>query len=123
MKGNMKKNVLFFAAAFVGGFISLASYKVIFNESEWSQQPATSQLPVFTANYSAIPLDGTMDFTAAAERTVNSVVHVKTESKVNTVYNPWMDFFGYQQESQVQMASGSGVIISEDGYIITNNHV
>ncbi|MCC6599915.1 MAG: trypsin-like peptidase domain-containing protein, partial [Crocinitomicaceae bacterium] len=57
------------------------------------------------------------------ERSVNSVVHVKTESKVSTVYNPWMDFFGYQQEPQVQMASGSGVIISSDGYIITNNHV
>ena len=56
---------------------------------------------------------------------VHSVVHVKNVS-VRKVYNPIMEFFygskgGVQQQEQI--GTGSGVIISEDGYIATNNHV
>jgi len=66
-----------------------------------------------------------IDFTSAADKSVHTVVHVKNVS-VRTVYNPIMEFFygsrggGQQQE---QIGTGSGVIISEDGYIVTNNHV
>ena len=68
--------------------------------------------------------DGNLDFTEAADKTVHSVVHVKNVS-FRTVSNPIMEFFygfkGGQQQEQV--GTGSGVIISEDGYIVTNNHV
>lgn len=71
---------------------------------------------------------GGVDFIEAAEISVNAVVHVKTVSKARTGFqeNPLYEFFfgprGFSQPQPV-MGSGSGVIISGDGHIVTNNHV
>ncbi|MDD3078040.1 MAG: Do family serine endopeptidase [Paludibacter sp.] len=75
-----------------------------------------------------------VDFTKAAELSVHAVVHVKTKIPVQVQSfgipnDPFFEyFFGrpqqkQQQEQPMQEASGSGVIISSDGYIVTNNHV
>jgi serine protease Do len=120
---SMKKNLILVAMAFAGGIFSLGAYKMFFDDSSKGVMYASSEMPVYTAGYSSLPLEGSLDFTMASEKTVNSVVHVKTQSTMQPVFNPWSDFFGYRQEPQVQMSSGSGVIISNDGYIITNNHV
>lgn len=77
------------------------------------------------------------DLTQAAEKTVPAVVHVEVkihEQMENMADNPFFNFFfgpggpqgdnrHFKQTPQFQMASGSGVIISPDGYIVTNNHV
>ena len=67
------------------------------------------------------------DFTFAAENAVKTVVHVKVIKKgQESGYSIYDFFFGYggnPQPPRDQMGSGSGVIISEDGYIVTNNHV
>lgn len=75
------------------------------------------------------------DFTEAAESTINGVVHVKIlqdsprQSQYGSSDPLWQFFFGpqYQYQQQPQQprvtGSGSGVIISENGYIVTNNHV
>lgn len=118
----MKKYFTLFASALLGGVVAMGAFTLFSSNNKIENSFSSPNVPVVTAGYAALP-DATLDFTGAAERTVNAVVHVKTETKVQNVYNPWMDFFGYQQEPQVQMASGSGVIISQDGYIITNNHV
>ena len=78
-----------------------------------------------------------VDLTMAAENSVNAVVHIKStqESKKQTVTvrDPFYEFFGdmfgnrggqqRQIETPEKVGFGSGVIISKDGYIVTNNHV
>lgn len=66
----------------------------------------------------------TIDFTKAAEHTVHAVVHIQCEYSQQTIF--YEDFFGFlspQLRNRTYQTSGSGVIIREDGIIITNNHV
>ena len=69
--------------------------------------------------------NSTLDFTSAAEKTVNSVVHIQSKFTAQQQSDPLIEFFwGPNPNNQnPQIATGSGVIISNDGYIVTNNHV
>jgi serine protease Do len=70
--------------------------------------------------------EGQIDFTFAANLTVHAVVHVHTKTMVSSqADSPIMEWFYGDRSSKPREANGygSGVIISADGYIITNNHV
>ncbi|MEQ8519115.1 MAG: Do family serine endopeptidase [Cytophagales bacterium] len=98
------------------------SEKVILKESN---TPAVfASQPGEQGNYPGL------DFTYAAEKTTEAVVHIKStvSNNVNPVMppNPFREFFGedmFPRQPRESQASGSGVLIAENGYIVTNNHV
>jgi Do/DeqQ family serine protease len=121
----MKRFGNLFLVSLLSGITTLGAYKLLF-ESDLMQKK--SVVTVAPENYSTNVGLGAeaIDFTEAADKTVHTVVHVKNVS-YRTTSNPMLEFFfgfnGGQQQQQEQIGTGSGVIISEDGYIVTNNHV
>ena len=118
----MKKVLGLFLVAVLGGFTAIATLKALSDDAKPVVQVVENTPPI---QYSSLVpnVPAALDFNAAAERTVNAVVHVRTQTELEPMYNPWMEFFGYEDEPQMQQGSGSGVIISPNGYIVTNNHV
>lgn len=124
----MKRAISYVGMAVIGGLLSLFIHQRFIATPPTPETNAAGDLglPVRYVNLPG-PAGSTVsvpDFTDAAERTVNAVVHVTTEADVQR-QDPFAGFFwGYRQtQPQVQRGAGSGVIMSDDGYIVTNNHV
>ena len=118
----MKNVTNLFLVSLLSGITTLGAYKLFFeNNTENSKNIVTTAPQIQTKN---VGLSAeTVDFTEAAELALNQVVHVKNVT-YRTVYNPIDFFYGNREgQAQPQIGTGSGVIISEDGYVVTNNHV
>ena len=131
----MNRTTLLTAVAFTGlsvagGFAGAWAFASQDDSGEWT--PATQAMQTGARSTTA-GIGTSTDFSDAAEQAVHSVVHVKTsveQGYTMSPFNPFHDFFfGFGERQMPEMTprivqgSGSGVIISEDGYIVTNNHV
>lgn len=125
---DMKKGILYFFIAAIAGAISACAVVKLSNRN--STAADSSAVVQSDTQFRTVDLsnDKWPDFTFAAETCVDAVVYVKVRATQQVVSNAgplFRFFFGYERipYSREVQGSGSGVIIREDGYIVTNNHV
>ncbi len=144
MNTGKSKNVIFIVlVAIVSSVVTLLGYNALSKNngknlfSDSASEKTSEHVGVYAESFdqdknvvltNLTTSEGYPDFTEAAAKSVDGVVHVKTKTVTQQQYiNPFDFFFGFgdrmPSQPREQVGFGSGVIISKDGYIITNNHV
>ncbi len=127
MNNTIKTILLSFVSAIVGGYsfyLMSKSSAPAENDNQGNRviQERTASDTKIVNNKSIVELNG--DFKKASQLATRSVVYIKTvsDAKYNS-YDMFDFFFGGRGRGRKQLASGSGVIFTDNGYIVTNNHV
>ena len=121
MKSILKTSIIAVVSAFVAVlvFSRIQEKKPIYSISTPQVFPTNYTVPTTTVSAMST------DFTVAAEKTIDAVVHITNTSvgRSRQPSNIWEYFYNTPSREYPRIGMGSGVIVSSDGYIITNNHV
>ncbi|CAN5481375.1 trypsin-like peptidase domain-containing protein [soil metagenome] len=128
MKNTLKTTFIGFLAGLAGAY-ALFHFQIQKIKTEQSQPQYTATdvksnevfTPATTSSSTMGPVDN-VDFSVAATKAIPSVVYINSSSQSAPAYSYWDLMFG-GGGNQTQVSSGSGVIFTSDGYIVTNNHV
>ena len=120
----MKKILYTIFVSIIGGFVAILIHNEIYDHSSYADE-IIEQNKSLNISYNTQPQPSpnpSINFTVAAEKTINTVVHVKNTSTSRGSSSIW-DYFNNNERGRTRIGMGSGVIVSKDGYIITNFHV
>lgn len=134
MKNKFNPFALVMAAGIFGSALTLGINQYFFKNKQTLTIEHKQSLPSLSSRFESNISTTPSNFTEAAERVMPGVVHIKSTSlnrrstsngQVPDLFRDFFgeDFGGRDRSPQPSIGSGSGVIISEDGYIVTNNHV
>lgn len=123
----MKKILTLVCVSALGGLLTLGGYKLFVEKNnEQLAVEQSSDFPVFVPASNTVNTLNTAtsapNLVEAADKSIHAVVHVKNTAIVNAPMS-MQDLFYGRSSQRAQVGTGSGVIISPTGYIVTNNHV